>query len=48
MSAIAEIRGQRDAAVAAGVHPVFLVEDDYRIALLVRAILHASGQRRFP
>jgi hypothetical protein len=34
MSAIAEIRGQRDAAVAAGVHPVFLVEDDYRIALL--------------
>ena len=30
----AEIRGQRDAAVAAGVHPIFLVEDDYRIALL--------------
>jgi DNA-binding PadR family transcriptional regulator len=33
-SATAEIRGQRDAAVAAGVHPMFLVEDDYRIALL--------------
>jgi hypothetical protein len=33
-SATAEIRGQRDAAVAVGVHPVFLVEDDYRIALL--------------
>lgn len=28
------IRHQRDAAVAGGVHPVFLVEDDYRIALL--------------
>lgn len=34
MPATAEIRGQRDAAVAAGVHPLFLVEDDYRIALL--------------
>jgi len=34
VSAAAEIRGQRDAAVAGGVHPVFLVEDDYRIALL--------------
>ncbi len=34
MSATAEIRVQRDAAVANGVHPVFLVEDDYRIALL--------------
>jgi DNA-binding PadR family transcriptional regulator len=34
MSTAAEIRDQRDAAVAAGVHPVFLVEDDYRIALL--------------
>ena len=33
-SATAEIRGQRDAAVAARVHPLFLVEDDYRIALL--------------
>jgi DNA-binding PadR family transcriptional regulator len=33
-SATAEIRGQRDAAVAAGVHPMFLIEDDYRIALL--------------
>jgi DNA-binding PadR family transcriptional regulator len=33
-SATAEIRSQRDAAVAAGVHPMFLVEDDYRIALL--------------
>ena len=30
----AEIRGQRDAAVTAGVHPIFLIEDDYRIALL--------------
>jgi DNA-binding PadR family transcriptional regulator len=34
VSAIAEIRQQRDSAVAGGVHPVFLVEDDYRIALL--------------
>jgi DNA-binding PadR family transcriptional regulator len=34
MSATAEIRSQRDAAVAAGVHPMFLIEDDYRIALL--------------
>jgi DNA-binding PadR family transcriptional regulator len=34
VSATAEIRDQRDAAVASGVHPVFLVEDDYRIALL--------------
>jgi DNA-binding PadR family transcriptional regulator len=34
VSAAAEIRAQRDAAVANGVHPVFLVEDDYRIALL--------------
>jgi DNA-binding PadR family transcriptional regulator len=33
-SATDEIRGQRDATVAAGVHPVFLIEDDYRIALL--------------
>lgn len=33
-SATAQIRGQRDAAVAAGVHPMFLVEEDYRIALL--------------
>jgi DNA-binding PadR family transcriptional regulator len=33
-SATAEIGAQRDAAVADGVHPVFLVEDDYRIALL--------------
>lgn len=33
-SATAEIRAQRDSAVASGVHPVFLVEDDYRIALL--------------
>ena len=32
-SATAEIREQRDATVANGVHPVFLVEDDYRIAL---------------
>ena len=32
--AIAAIRQQRDSAVAGGVHPVFLVEDDYRIALL--------------
>jgi DNA-binding PadR family transcriptional regulator len=30
----AEIRGHRDGAVAAGVHPIFLIEDDYRIALL--------------
>src|SRR5215831_12354318 len=29
-----EIRHQRDATVASGVHPVFLIEDDYRIALL--------------
>jgi DNA-binding PadR family transcriptional regulator len=34
VAAVAEIRGQRDATVATGVHPVFLVEDDYRIALL--------------
>lgn len=34
MSATAEIRSQRDAAVATGVHPMFLIEDDYRIALL--------------
>jgi DNA-binding PadR family transcriptional regulator len=34
VSATAEIRAQRDAAVASGVHPVFLIEDDYRIALL--------------
>jgi DNA-binding PadR family transcriptional regulator len=33
-AATAEIREQRDATVAGGVHPVFLVEDDYRIALL--------------
>lgn len=33
-SVAAQIRGQRDATVAAGVPPVFLVEDDYRIALL--------------
>ena len=33
-SAAAEIRGQHDATVAGGVPPVFLVEDDYRIALL--------------
>jgi hypothetical protein len=33
-SATAQIRGQRDAAVTAGVHPLFLAEDDYRIALL--------------
>jgi DNA-binding PadR family transcriptional regulator len=33
-SAAAEIRDQRDATVAAGMHPVFLIEDDYRIALL--------------
>ena len=34
VSATTEIRAQRDAAVASGVHPVFLIEDDYRIALL--------------
>ncbi len=34
VSATAEVRAQRDAAVASGVHPVFLIEDDYRIALL--------------
>ena len=34
VSATAAIRDQRDAAVAGGVHPVFLIEDDYRIALL--------------
>lgn len=34
VSATDEIRGQRDTVVAGGVHPVFLVEDDYRIALL--------------
>lgn len=34
VSATAEIRAQRDAAVAGGVHTVFLIEDDYRIALL--------------
>lgn len=33
-SLAAEIRSQRDATVASGVPPVFLVEDDYRIALL--------------
>src|SRR6516164_1207153 len=33
-SAAAEIRGQRDATVATGVPPLFLIEDDYRIALL--------------
>jgi DNA-binding PadR family transcriptional regulator len=33
-SAAAEIRNQRDATVGAGMHPVFLIEDDYRIALL--------------
>jgi len=27
-------RGQRDATVATGVPPLFLIEDDYRIALL--------------
>src|SRR5262249_32194524 len=32
--AIAEIRQQRDSAVAGGVHPVFPGEDDYPIALL--------------
>jgi DNA-binding PadR family transcriptional regulator len=34
VSATEEMRSQRDATVAGGVHPVFLVEDDYRIALL--------------
>jgi DNA-binding PadR family transcriptional regulator len=34
VAAAAEIRGQRDATVAGGVPPVFLIEDDYRIALL--------------
>src|SRR5258706_11674238 len=34
VSAAEEIRGQRDATMATGVHPVFLVEDDYRVALL--------------
>jgi DNA-binding PadR family transcriptional regulator len=34
VAATAEIRAQRDAAVSNGVHPVFLAEDDYRIALL--------------
>jgi DNA-binding PadR family transcriptional regulator len=34
VSATVAIRGQRDATVATGVHPVFLIEDDYRIALL--------------
>ena len=33
-AAAAEIRGQRDAMVAGGMPPVFLIEDDYRIALL--------------
>ena len=33
-SAAAEIRDQRDATVATGVPPLFLIEDDYRIALL--------------
>lgn len=33
-AAAGEIRHQRDAAAASGVHPVFLIEDDYRIALL--------------
>ena len=33
-SAVAEIGDQRDATVATGVPPVFLIEDDYRIALL--------------
>ncbi|MGW7008518.1 PadR family transcriptional regulator [Streptomyces sp. NPDC054933] len=31
---IAAVREQRDATLAQGHHPVFLVEDDYRIALL--------------
>jgi DNA-binding PadR family transcriptional regulator len=31
----AEIRGQIDATVAGGVHPLFLVEEEYRLALLV-------------
>jgi DNA-binding PadR family transcriptional regulator len=34
VSAAAKIRDRRDATVATGVHPVFLIEDDYRIALL--------------
>jgi DNA-binding PadR family transcriptional regulator len=34
VSSARQIRHQRDATVASGVHPVFLVEDDYRIALL--------------
>ena len=33
-AAAAEVRGQRDATVAGGMPPVFLIEDDYRIALL--------------
>ena len=33
-SAVAEIGDQRDATVATGVPPVFLIEDEYRIALL--------------
>lgn len=34
VAAAAAIRDPRDAAVANGVHPVLLIEDDYRIALL--------------
>jgi DNA-binding PadR family transcriptional regulator len=33
-SAAEEIRAQRAAAIAGGVHPVFLIEDEYRIALM--------------
>ncbi len=42
-SAAAEIRGQRDAAAASGVHPVFLAEDDYRIALLEAESVFITG-----
>jgi DNA-binding PadR family transcriptional regulator len=34
VAAATEVRGQRDATVAGGMPPVFLIEDDYRIALL--------------
>jgi hypothetical protein len=30
----AEVRGLIDGTLAAGVHPLFLVEEDYRLALL--------------
>lgn len=31
---LADVRGQRDGTIAQGIHPVFLIEDEYRMALL--------------